>query len=556
MNPCIPDWNFEGDLPVTNHKTFTGPNNELVELLWRNGQVVLNSQTHRKPSLINPNETRHVHKQTLRGGCGGSYGGNSSNLIQDEETVSWIQSPIEDSFEKEFYSTFFSELPLPASMETDKQPIRQFEEEKMVKFGAVTSSQQPPNVNHPVVPGFQRSVNCVMPPPRSDFDDAVVAQQSKSCLGGVGKVVHFAQPEAPPPNGELGSSCNGGQFGRKGIGNLTQAEMRECSVMTVGSSHCSSNQVANDLDASRASSNNNGIRTSTGLSHRNLKDDIRKVISHQGEKKGNKTETLEPTVTSSSGGSGSSFNRTSKQSTGDNNSNKRKSRDAGESECQSEAAELDSAAGNKSAQRPGSCRRSRAAEVHNLSERRRRDRINEKMKALQELIPHCNKTDKASMLDEAIEYLKSLQLQLQVSQVMWMGSGMAPMMFPGVQHYMSRMGMGMGPAALPSITNPMHLSRVPLVDQSMSMAQAQNQAVMNQTSMLNPVNYQNQMQNPNFTDQYARYMGFHHMQTPSQPMNMFRFGSPTVQSQIVTPPSSSCGPFTGGAAPDNGPISG
>ena len=83
---------------------------------------------------------------------------------------------------------------------------------------------------------------------------------------------------------------------------------------------------------------------------------------------------------------------------------------------------------------------------------RRRDRINEKMRALQELIPRCNKvyhvydfplylhlplticfsclgyysvdanilhipesqSDKASMLDEAIEYLKSLQLQVQV----------------------------------------------------------------------------------------------------------------------------------------------
>ncbi|RRT59024.1 hypothetical protein B296_00014974 [Ensete ventricosum] len=39
------------------------------------------------------------------------------------------------------------------------------------------------------------------------------------------------------------------------------------------------------------------------------------------------------------------------------------------------------------------------------------------MKALQELIPHCNKTDKASMLDEAIEYLKSLQLQVQVRKL-------------------------------------------------------------------------------------------------------------------------------------------
>ncbi|XP_047312410.1 transcription factor LRL2-like [Impatiens glandulifera] len=59
-------------------------------------------------------------------------------------------------------------------------------------------------------------------------------------------------------------------------------------------------------------------------------------------------------------------------------------------------------------------KRSRAAEIHNLSEKRRRSRINEKMKALQKLIPNSNKTDKASMLDEAIEYLKQLQLQVQM----------------------------------------------------------------------------------------------------------------------------------------------
>nr|WDA53361.1 spatula [Erycina pusilla] len=59
-------------------------------------------------------------------------------------------------------------------------------------------------------------------------------------------------------------------------------------------------------------------------------------------------------------------------------------------------------------------KRSRAAEVHNLSEKRRRSRINEKMRALQNLIPNSNKTDKASMLDEAIEYLKQLQLQVQM----------------------------------------------------------------------------------------------------------------------------------------------
>ncbi|PWA41056.1 myc-type, basic helix-loop-helix (bHLH) domain-containing protein [Artemisia annua] len=59
-------------------------------------------------------------------------------------------------------------------------------------------------------------------------------------------------------------------------------------------------------------------------------------------------------------------------------------------------------------------KRMRAAEVHNMSEKRRRSKINEKMKALQKLIPNSNKTDKASMLDEAIEYLKQLQLQVQM----------------------------------------------------------------------------------------------------------------------------------------------
>ncbi|KAK6938665.1 Myc-type, basic helix-loop-helix (bHLH) domain [Dillenia turbinata] len=78
--------------------------------------------------------------------------------------------------------------------------------------------------------------------------------------------------------------------------------------------------------------------------------------------------------------------------------------------------------GNEASNNPpvptrNSSKRNRAAEVHNLSEKRRRSRINEKMKALQSLIPNSNKTDKASMLDEAIEYLKQLQLQVQMLSV-------------------------------------------------------------------------------------------------------------------------------------------
>jgi hypothetical protein len=50
-----------------------------------------------------------------------------------------------------------------------------------------------------------------------------------------------------------------------------------------------------------------------------------------------------------------------------------------------------------------------------------------------------DQTDRASMLDEAIEYLKSLQVQVQM---MWrMGGGMAPAMFPAsrAHQYIQRM---------------------------------------------------------------------------------------------------------------------
>ncbi|KAK1430359.1 hypothetical protein QVD17_13034 [Tagetes erecta] len=92
-------------------------------------------------------------------------------------------------------------------------------------------------------------------------------------------------------------------------------------------------------------------------------------------------------------------------------------------------------------------KRSRAAAIHNQSERRRRDKINQRMKTLQKLVPNANKTDKASILDEVIEYLKQLQAQIQVMGRM----NMSPMMMPlAIQQQqlqmamMNPMGMGIG----------------------------------------------------------------------------------------------------------------
>ncbi|KAI3829167.1 hypothetical protein L1987_03283 [Smallanthus sonchifolius] len=93
-----------------------------------------------------------------------------------------------------------------------------------------------------------------------------------------------------------------------------------------------------------------------------------------------------------------------------------------------------------------STKRSRAAAIHNQSERRRRDKINEKMKTLQKLVPNANKTDKASMLDEVIEYLKQLQAQIHMMGRVNMPPMMMPLAMPQQLQMamMNQMGLGIG----------------------------------------------------------------------------------------------------------------
>ncbi|WOL12113.1 transcription factor bHLH49-like [Canna indica] len=59
-------------------------------------------------------------------------------------------------------------------------------------------------------------------------------------------------------------------------------------------------------------------------------------------------------------------------------------------------------------------RRGQATNSHSLAERVRREKINERMKLLQDLVPGCSKvTGKAVMLDEIINYVQSLQQQVE-----------------------------------------------------------------------------------------------------------------------------------------------
>ncbi|KAF3543871.1 hypothetical protein DY000_02005562 [Brassica cretica] len=59
-------------------------------------------------------------------------------------------------------------------------------------------------------------------------------------------------------------------------------------------------------------------------------------------------------------------------------------------------------------------RRGQATDRHSLAERARREKISKKMKYLQDIVPGCKKvTGQAGMLDEIINYVQSLQTQIE-----------------------------------------------------------------------------------------------------------------------------------------------
>ncbi|XP_010904657.1 transcription factor PIF4 isoform X4 [Elaeis guineensis] len=554
MNHYVPHWNLEdettsfGGLPATNQKKTIWPDNELVELLWQDGRVIMHSQTHRKsPPTVG--EFKQAQKAEPASKCRGALG-NSSNLSQEDETASWFQHSLDDSLEKEF-SEFFCETPNVDAIGSSKMTKDVTEEgERSTNFGA----NEETNVFAASDPKQSRICfkENTMPPPKSHI---IASTQQASCLANSNLVnfSHFTRPR--PVMADVGSL--NGQLGKESGKRIRAGAVESTSTMTIASSICESNQIQAQADPSHTISSD-----AAGVVVRGLKEDAQMTSLSERTR----TNTYEATVTSSSGGSGCSFGRTGQQSA-INQSHKRKGRDAEEYESQSEEADYEYVEANKLAQRSALPRRSRSAEVHNLSERRRRDRINEKMKALQELIPHCNKllysrnighrhdvikfviTDKASMLDEAIEYLKSLQLQVQI---MWMGSGMAPMMFPAVQQCMSRIGMGVGHASMPSMHGPVQLPRVPFLNQSIASASTAHQTPLCLSTALNALNFPNQMQNIHLPGSYAPYLGFHHMQASSQEMNCCTYGSHMVQQNPTTAvPSSSIFPTAGEVPAEN-----
>lgn len=104
-------------------------------------------------------------------------------------------------------------------------------------------------------------------------------------------------------------------------------------------------------------------------------------------------------------------NQNSTSTSNNNNNNESKNRDA--SGCTSKENSKASVVQNPDYIHVRA-RRGQATDSHSLAERARREKISERMKYLQDLVPGCNKiTGKAGMLDEIINYVQSLQRQVE-----------------------------------------------------------------------------------------------------------------------------------------------
>ncbi|XP_071717670.1 transcription factor bHLH84-like [Rutidosis leptorrhynchoides] len=75
--------------------------------------------------------------------------------------------------------------------------------------------------------------------------------------------------------------------------------------------------------------------------------------------------------------------------------------------------------------------RGSATDSQSVYARKRRERINERLRVLQKLVPNGTKVDISTMLEDAVQYVKFLQLQIKLlsSDELWM---YAPIAYKGM----------------------------------------------------------------------------------------------------------------------------
>ncbi|KAK7316853.1 hypothetical protein RJT34_00609 [Clitoria ternatea] len=127
-------------------------------------------------------------------------------------------------------------------------------------------------------------------------------------------------------------------------------------------------------------------------------------------------------------------------------------------------------------------RRGQATDSHSLAERVRREKISERMKVLQRLVPGCDKvTGKALMLDEIINYVQSLQNQVEFLSMKL--ASVNPMFYDLTTDLE---GLLVRPEKLNSMTSPSQPSPLPSVSHCNSPNQATTFA--DTTTMSTPTN--------------------------------------------------------------------
>lgn len=495
MNHIVPDFEADKDylIPELPKKSTMGGDEDIMELLWRNGQVVMQNQNQRSVGNKKPEIRASMANREIRSSVVEEETGPSDLFMQEDEMSSWLHYPVDDnSLEGCLYNNDLL-YPTPAPVTTAPSSL--------------PPPPPPPSLTitppRPPVPLFRRVERESGQPKYTNF-------------------IHFSRPNKGKTP----------QLGPSSSSKLPPA-LKPSTVVE------SNNTPAAEAPESRASRVSDKAPT-VSAANLGCGGSMSGVGAAGTSSAGRELETCELSVTSSPGTGGSGASASVEPSSQKplppppTEDRKRKGREIDDTECHSEDVEFDYPDAKKQSHGATSTKRSRAAEVHNLSER----------------------SDKASMLDEAIEYLKSLQMQVQM---MSMGCSMVPMMFPGVQQYMSPMAMGMGmgmgmnhamvpyPAILPgsSLPNPAAQigQRFPVPGFNMSPpvtvagGPAASQTVNLSAPMMSsfPQHNQNQPRAPSFTDPFQQYLGLHQTQLPL-PQNQ------GVMPSIATKPSSSKDP--------------
>ncbi|MCD9559657.1 hypothetical protein HAX54_017794 [Datura stramonium] len=407
MNHCVvPDFRMDDDYPHIPSGIFTTSkiksaiaDEEIMELIWQNGQVIVQSQNERSMRKSDLSSEQSAGEEMVAA--------SAPMYLQEDEMASLLQSPFDDSsFERDLYADFLYSTPTSTSAVPPEE--------------IYTSTAE----IHPPPPLLQQSIGTIT----SSSPQPILPQLR--CTEGelTHRLQNFEHFSRLPDEAIL-------QNRTSSSGHSVKESMAVVSNDTVIA-------ALPEYIVSRVSNNVTPVFTVNGRG--------REMMAAEASTSGGRevTTACGLTLTPSTSGSGGSVSASPEPPSPSQKAahmaaedRKRKGTELDHNEGQSKDVEFESAAAKKQPSSSTFAKRSRAAEVHNLSERRRRDRINEKMRALQELIPHCNKSDKASMLDEAIEYLKSLQVQVQMMST---GCSMVPMMYPGIPQYMPTMGMTMG----------------------------------------------------------------------------------------------------------------